>query len=104
MITRATTATLDDLDDESDVSVLLVNEENKHFGIVKVAFELVMELLMCYVLGERSVEDMTEHNMQTTVSCVTTEYYDQILIQLQCLPCRLYPSQPTHSGVCATRP
>ena len=44
MITRATTATLDDLDDESDVSVLLVNEENKHFGISWVkTFTIKME-------------------------------------------------------------
>lgn len=45
------------LDDRSDDSVLLIDDDNEDFGTVMVAFELAMELLMCYVSGHRSVKE-----------------------------------------------
>jgi hypothetical protein len=42
---------------EGDDSVLLVDDCNEHFGTVKVAFELVMELLMCFVSGNHSIRE-----------------------------------------------
>jgi len=45
------------LDSRSDDSALLVDDENEDFGTVTVAFELAMELLMCYVSGHRSVKE-----------------------------------------------
>jgi hypothetical protein len=48
------------LDDRSDDSVLLVDDDNEDFGTVMVAFELAMELLMCYVSGHRSVKEDNE--------------------------------------------
>ena len=43
-----------------DDSVLLVDGENEHFSTVRVAFELAVELLMCYVLGHQSVKEDEE--------------------------------------------
>lgn len=43
-----------------DESVLLVDNSNEDFGTVRVAFELAMELLMCYVSGHRSVQEDNE--------------------------------------------
>lgn len=48
------------LDDQAGDSVLLVDDDNEDFGTVKVAFELAMELLMCYVSGHRSVKEDDE--------------------------------------------
>jgi hypothetical protein len=45
------------LDDRSDDSVLLVDDDNEDFGTVRVAIELAMELLMCYVSGHRSIKE-----------------------------------------------
>jgi hypothetical protein len=45
------------LDDRSDNSILLVDDDNEDFGTVRVAFELAMEVLMCYVSGHRSVKE-----------------------------------------------
>lgn len=45
------------LEHRADDSVLLVDDENEDFGTVRVAFELAMELLMCYVSGHRSVKE-----------------------------------------------
>lgn len=53
------------LDDGSDDSVLLVDDDNEDFGTVKVAFELAMELLMCYVSGHRSVKEDNESAKRT---------------------------------------
>lgn len=41
-------------------SVLLVDDENEDFGTVTVASELAMELLVCYVSGNRSVKEDRE--------------------------------------------
>ena len=49
-------AILDDRSDRED-SVLLVDDSNEDFCTMKVAFELAMELLMCYVSGHRSVKE-----------------------------------------------
>lgn len=48
------------LDNRSDDSVLLVDDDNEDFGTVTVAFELAMELLMCHVSGHRSVKENNE--------------------------------------------
>jgi hypothetical protein len=48
------------LDNRSDDSVLLVDDDDEDFGTVRVAFELAMELLMCYVSGHRSVKEDDE--------------------------------------------
>lgn len=48
------------LDNRSDDSILLVDDNNEDFGTVMVAFELAMELLMCYVSGHRSVKEDNE--------------------------------------------
>jgi hypothetical protein len=45
------------LDYRSDDSVLLVDDDNEDFGTVMVAFELAVELLMCYVSGHRSIKE-----------------------------------------------
>jgi hypothetical protein len=49
-------AILDDRSDRED-SVLLVDDFNEDFETVKVAFELAMELLMCYVSGNHSIKE-----------------------------------------------
>jgi hypothetical protein len=36
---------------------LLVDDDNEDFGTVRVAFELAMKVLMCYVSGHRSVKE-----------------------------------------------
>ena len=71
------------LDDGSDDSVLLVDDDNEDFGTVRVAFELAMELLMCYVSGRRSLKEDGESAKRTD---------DGVL--------RDYETAP---GVCATR-
>jgi hypothetical protein len=48
------------LDNRSDDSVLLVDDSNEDFGTVRVAVELAMELLMCYVSGHRSIKEDDE--------------------------------------------
>ena len=53
------------LDTRSDDSVLLVDDDNEDFGTVRVAFDLAMELLMCYVSGHRSVKEDNESAKRT---------------------------------------
>jgi len=48
------------LDNRLDDSVLLVDDSNEDFGTVRVAFELAIELLMCYVSGHRSIKEEEE--------------------------------------------
>ena len=45
------------LDDQSPDNVLLVDDYEEDFGTVRVAFELGMELLMCYVEALRSIAE-----------------------------------------------
>jgi hypothetical protein len=48
------------LDDRSDDSILLVDDDNEDFRTVRVAYKLALEFLMCYVSGHRSVKEDSE--------------------------------------------